>query len=105
MTRAEVFQASGGFNDALPLNYNDVDLCLRIRELGLRIVYVPDARLYHHESASKEGVHESELEAFRDLWGNKLPRDPYYNPNLTTQYSDFRVANKSERLAPGGTGR
>src|SRR3954453_2065943 len=105
MTRAEVFQASGGFNDALPLNYNDVDLCLRIREMGLRIVYVPYARLYHHESASKEGVHESELEAFRGRWGNKLARDPYYNPNLTSRHGDFRVAASSEDLSFGGTGR
>jgi GT2 family glycosyltransferase len=105
MTRADVFQESGGFTEALPLNYNDVDLCLRIRDLGLRIVYVPYATLYHHESASKEGVHESELEAFRALWGNKLARDPYYNSNLTALHGDFRVAGKSEPLAPGGGGR
>lgn len=105
MTRAEVFQESGGFSEALPLNYNDVDLCLRIREMGLRIVYVPYARLYHHESASKEGVHESELEAFRGRWGNKLARDPYYNPNLTSFHGDFRVAARSEALSFGGAGR
>lgn len=105
MTRAEVFQQSGGFSEALPLNYNDVDLCLRIREMGLRIVYVPYASLYHHESASKEGVHQSELEAFRELWVEKLARDPYYNPNLTNLYSDFRVAGKSEPLALEGGGR
>ena len=80
MTRTEVFQEIGGFSESFPLNYNDVDLCLKIGEQGYRIVYVPYAKLYHHESASKEGVFESELIAFRQRWGREWARDPFYNP-------------------------
>ena len=92
LTRAEVFQEVGGFSEAFPLNYNDVDLCLRIGEQGYRIVYVPYARLYHHESASKEGVYESELLAFQERWCPAWRQDPYYSPHLSTSHGDFRIA-------------
>jgi GT2 family glycosyltransferase/SAM-dependent methyltransferase len=92
LTRAEVFQEVGGFSEAFPLNYNDVDLCLRIGEQGYRIVYVPYARLYHHESASKEGVYETELQEFQKRWCPAWRRDPYYNPHLSIRHGDFRIA-------------
>jgi len=92
MTRREIFNAVGGFSEAFPLNYNDVDFCLKITQLGKRIVYTPYAKLYHHESVSKAGTDLSELEAFRAVWADRIPRDPYYNPNLTMQTSDFRIA-------------
>jgi GT2 family glycosyltransferase len=71
--------------------FNDVDLCIRIGELGYRIVYDPYAELYHDESRSRgpedtpEKVRrfQSEIEYFRthhlDLLKNG---DPNYNPNL-----------------------
>ena len=92
MMRAEVFQEVGGFSEGFPLNYNDVDLCLRILEQGYRNVYVPYARLYHHESASKEGVYETELDAFRERWGQSLALDPFYSPHLSMSHGDFRIA-------------
>jgi GT2 family glycosyltransferase len=91
MTRAEVFQAAGGFTEEFPLNYNDVDYCLKLRDLGKRVVYMPYARLYHHESVTKTGTFAHELEAFKRVWLERLGRDPYYNPNLTTQTCDFRI--------------
>ncbi len=105
LTRAEVFQEVGGFSEAFPLNYNDVDLCLRIGEQGYRIVYVPYARLYHHESASKEGVYETELQAFQKRWCPTWRRDPYYNPHLSTCHGDFRIAAPSPVASTEGGGR
>ncbi len=81
----------GGFSEHFPLNYNDVDYCLRVRERGLRVVYTPYAKLYHHESVSKAGTDEAELAAFKAEWADRVPRDPYYNPNLTLQTCDFRI--------------
>ena len=91
MTKADVYRQLGGFSESFPLNYNDVDYCLRVRELGLRIVYTPYAKLYHHESVSKVGTDTAELEAFKKVWADRVPLDPYYNPNLTMQNQDFRI--------------
>jgi GT2 family glycosyltransferase len=92
MTRADVFHAVDGFSESFPLNYNDVDYCLKVNQLGKRIVYTPYAKLYHHESVSKTGTDVAELEAFQRAWAERFPRDPYYNPNLTTESCDFRIA-------------
>ncbi|HEY3323597.1 MAG TPA: glycosyltransferase [Planctomycetota bacterium] len=91
MTRADVFKSVGGFAEKFHLNYNDVDYCLRVIESGKRIVYTPYAELYHYESVSKAGVGQDELAAFKSVWAKKWPRDPYYNPNLTTQGCDYRI--------------
>jgi GT2 family glycosyltransferase len=90
MTRADVFREIGGFDQAFPLNYNDVDYCLRVRQKGYRVVYTPHARLHHHEAVSKDGVFSKELDAFRARWGADA-RDPYYNPNLTCETFDYRI--------------
>ena len=50
--RADVFRAVGGFDEDMPLAYNDVDLCLRLRAAGWRILWTPAAELLHRESAS-----------------------------------------------------
>src|SRR5262249_30246175 len=52
MTRREVFHELGGFDESFPLNYNDVDYCLRLRQAGYRIVYTPHATLSHYEGAT-----------------------------------------------------
>ena len=49
MMRRDVFEEIGGFDEELAVAFNDVDLCLRIRERGYRVVYVPHALLYHFE--------------------------------------------------------
>jgi GT2 family glycosyltransferase len=91
MTRAEVFREVGGFNLSFPLNYNDVDYCLRLRERGLRSVCTPYARLIHHESVTKDGFFPVEVAAFHKQWLAKLPQDPYYNPNFDQGGHDFRI--------------
>jgi len=90
MTRAEVFRESGGFDESFPLNYNDVDYCLRLGRHGYRVVFTPHAQLLHYESATKAGVFRQELDAFQARWGQDL-RDPYYNPNLTAETHDYRI--------------
>lgn len=86
-----VFEEVSGFDERFPLNFNDVDLCLRIIETGRRIVFTPHARLIHHESVTKPGTFDHELLNFHDRWKTKRPDDPYYNPNLSYDYGDFRI--------------
>jgi GT2 family glycosyltransferase len=93
MTRRTVFEEVGGFDEALPVDYNDVDFCLRVRRAGYRIVYTPYAQLYHHESASFGRRLQSTREeaVMRERWGTALDDDPYYNANLSKHFSDYRL--------------
>ena len=91
MTRAEVFRALGGFDESFPLNYNDIDYCLKVVASGKRIVYTPYAALYHYESVSKTGCYPHERDAFLARWRDRWRQDPHYNPNLCTRHVDYRI--------------
>src|SRR5206468_3549384 len=58
VVRTAVFREFGGLDEKFAVAYNDVDLCLRLREAGWRIIWTPTAELYHRESAST-GRHDS----------------------------------------------
>jgi GT2 family glycosyltransferase len=98
--RREVFEAVGGFDEAhLPIAYNDVDLCLRIRARGYRILWTPHAELYHHESASRGYENgpialarfRKEIEYMMRPWAQALRHDPAYNPNLALGTEAFAL--------------
>lgn len=94
MTRRAIFDEVGGFNERLAIDFNDVDYCLRVRCAGYRIVYTPYAQLYHLESGSHGARLQApaEVDEMRRTWGDILERDPYYNPNLTKDFPDYRLA-------------
>jgi GT2 family glycosyltransferase len=107
--RRDVFLAVGGLDEtALPVSFNDVDLCLRIGALGLRIIWTPFAELYHLESASRgqaetpEQVARAAREAdyMRDRWGAVLDADPFYNPNFDRRNHAFELARPPYRRKP-----
>jgi GT2 family glycosyltransferase len=101
MMRKEVFVEIDGFNEEnLAVAFNDVDLCLKIRDKGYLIVYTPYAKLYHHESISRgfEDTPEKqerflkEVAYMRQKWGRLIDEgDPYYSPNLTLEKEDFSI--------------
>ena len=82
------------------MSFNDVDLCLRLREQGLRNLFTPHAVLVHHESWSRsaddtpEKVARVEREAafLRTRWPALLATDPAYNPNLLLWTESFGLA-------------
>jgi GT2 family glycosyltransferase len=89
--RREVFEGVGGFDERFEIAFNDVDLCIRIRHAGWRIIWTPASTVYHLESVSL-GRHDSperaanfaeEVQMMRNLWGSYLDNDPYYSPNLS----------------------
>ena len=97
MTRRAVFEEVGGFDERFVIAYNDVDLCLKIRERGYLIVWTPYAELYHFESVTrgynispaKRTFELAEAELFECKWRNKLPRtDPYFSPNFSLHRLD-----------------
>jgi GT2 family glycosyltransferase len=99
--KAKAFFDVGGFNEAhLKVACNDVDLCLKLNALGLRTVYTPYAKLFHHESATrgyedtdeKKERFRNELAYMQTHWAAELANDPAYNPNLTLDKEDFDLA-------------
>jgi GT2 family glycosyltransferase len=97
MTRKELFDEIGGFDEAFVIAFNDIDLCLRLGQKSYKILWTPYAELYHHEYATrgptntpeKEARESIELLMFRLRWREALERgDPYYNPNLTRKRLD-----------------
>lgn len=87
--RRDLFLEIGGFDAAnFAVAYNDVDLCLRIRERGYRNVWTPFAELLHRESASRGSDLSSENlarfrreeAALRRRWGSRLDHDPHVPP-------------------------
>ena len=97
MVKKDVFEEIQGFDEKLVVAFNDVDLCLRIRELGKKIVYNPYAELYHYESKSR-GQDDTpdkierfnrETAYFEDRWEKILAKgDPYYNKNFAIDRFD-----------------
>jgi GT2 family glycosyltransferase len=93
MTRREVFSAVSGFDEALPTHAGDIDYCLRVGAAGYRVVFTPYARLTHHEAGrlGEQPVPPATTERLRARWGVRFDRDPFYNPNLTREFLDYRV--------------
>ena len=86
------FESVGGFDEGYKVAFNDVDLCMKIREKDLLIVYTPDVEMFHYESKSRGQEDSSEkllrfqgeVERFKKRWPEILrDGDPYYNVNLT----------------------
>ena len=85
--RRDVFERVGGFDEvSLPVAFNDVDLCLKVRAQGLRVVWTPHARLVHHESYSRGSDHATwskrrraarEMAVMRARWHTASTRDPF----------------------------
>jgi GT2 family glycosyltransferase len=83
MTRRELFERMGGMSLEFPINYNDMDYCLRANREGLRVVYDPDTVLYHFESSSRStDVEAWEMELLVERWGSLAGCDPFLNPNM-----------------------
>ncbi|MHB9016316.1 MAG: glycosyltransferase [Sulfurovum sp.] len=101
MIRRELYLSLNGFDEDLPIAYNDIDLCLRAREKGYLNVFTPFAEAYHHESASRgkdilslEKVERMRLEAFKLKEKHRVffsSSDQYYNKNLSLESDDFSL--------------
>jgi GT2 family glycosyltransferase len=89
-----LFAEVGGFDEHFATHYQDVDLCLRLRRAGYRILSTPRAVLRHHESRTRGAYYDHVDRALLlDTWAETISRgDPYYNPLLSLAGSDYRPA-------------
>lgn len=92
MMKRSAFVEAGGFTEELSVAFNDVDLCLKVRQNGKLIVYDPYVQLYHMESKTRGAEDDKakvrrfqeEIEYMRTRWIDILKKgDPYYNKNLS----------------------
>jgi glycosyltransferase involved in cell wall biosynthesis/cellulose synthase/poly-beta-1,6-N-acetylglucosamine synthase-like glycosyltransferase len=90
-TRRSILDQVDGFEERFSLEFNDVDLCLRIRNLGYRIVYNPDAQFIHAEKASRgETIPPgAEVALFLSRWAQWLDNDPSSHPHLAKNRMDL----------------
>lgn len=82
--RTAVFQQMRGFDEAFPVNYNDVDLCLRVRRAGSGVVCLDVGKVVHRESQTRVGgTRHEERECLYRRWAEVLGRgDEFYSGNL-----------------------
>ncbi|HEY2680424.1 MAG TPA: glycosyltransferase [Candidatus Udaeobacter sp.] len=90
LTRRDVFQGIGGFDEKLSGALAAIDLCLKMRSAGYLIVYTPLAKL-RSDPSPPEKVDANAEEIIRQRWSAVLERDPYYNPNLSRESADFSL--------------
>jgi hypothetical protein len=122
LIRKPVFAALGGLDERFASAYNDVDLCLRIREAGHGIVWSAQAELWHHETVSfgkhyadgDKPLAERDIAMMRERWSGWCAADPFHNLNLSLEMqSEWELAFPPrlgglpaalELTACGGTG-
>lgn len=101
-TRREIYDHIGGFDEQhLAVSFNDVDFCLQVRQAGYKIIFTPNAELYHYEKISrgdpnatpeKSARNRAERSYMRERWASVLDNDPYYNPNLSLDTPTFDLS-------------
>jgi GT2 family glycosyltransferase len=107
VVRREIFHKVQGLEEKLAVDFNDVDFCLKVRELGYRNVWTPFAQMIHYESASrgshntmaKRKVFDAECEYMQKKWHSIIKHDPCYNPNLSLAHESF-LLDISPRINP-----
>lgn len=100
MVKSAIYKELGGLDENFKISLNDVDFCLRARQLGYLNIFTPFAELYHYESISRGSDekgknaerYNKEAYDFKEKWKDALEKgDPYYNPNFSLDRSDYSL--------------
>jgi len=100
MVKKTLYDALNGLDESFAVALNDVDFCLRLRDMGLWNVWNPYCELYHFESVSRgsdldgerAARYEKECELFRSRYAKLLEQgDPFYNVNFSLDRSDYTL--------------
>lgn len=109
LTHKDLYLAVGSLDEThLPIAFNDVDYCLRVREAGWRVIWTPYAELYHYESISRGkdvtsqqlARAKQELRYMKKRWAKQIKHDPAYNPNLSYERPDFSLSHAPSVVLP-----
>ena len=108
LVRKTLFKKLGGFNTKnLKVAFNDIDFCIRLKKLNYRVLWTPNALLYHHESVSRGNDYDSknakrfndECNYMKRKWKTNDLVDPFYNPNLSPFHEDYRIHPPKNELS------
>jgi GT2 family glycosyltransferase len=107
VVRRSLWCSLDGFDERhLPINYNDVDFCLRAISAGFRNLYVPQVKLCHYESKSRGNPRGAAFQQWQDerkvmlkRWGPLIECDPAYSPHLSLIHEDFSLSLRTENLS------
>lgn len=100
MTKKSIWNEAGGLDEQFKVACNDVDYCLKVRDLNKLVVYDAFSLWYHYESKSrgyedspeKKARYEDEVNRWAKKWNKYLPNnDPYYNKNFDIEKGPFRL--------------
>ena len=100
ISRREIYEEVGYMDETFEVAFNDIDLCLKIREKGYLIVFDPYVELYHYESKSRgyEDTPEKikrfngEIKRFQAKWKEVLEKgDPYFNKNFRLDIETYMI--------------
>ena len=108
MVEKAKFDEAGGFDEALPVAFNDVDFCIRLLKAGYYNLCLSHPVLYHHESKTrgpedtveKQIRFRGEIDLMEARWGELLKNDPFYSPHLTRYREDYSISLASYRRFP-----
>ena len=108
MVQKARYEEAGGFDEALPVAFNDVDFCLRLLKRGYFNLCLSHLKMYHHESKTrgpedtveKQIRFRGEIDLMETRWGELLKNDPFYSPHLTRYREDYSISLASYRRFP-----
>lgn len=108
MIKKERLLDVGGFDEALPVAFNDVDFCIRLLKAGYYNLCLTHLKIYHHESKTrgpedtieKQTRFRGEIDLMEARWGSLLRNDPFYSPHLTRYREDYSISVASYRRFP-----
>ncbi|MBF8805681.1 glycosyltransferase family 2 protein [Pseudomonas asiatica] len=95
LMRKSLFEEIGGLDEKnFPVAFNDVDLCLKIHQRNLDLIWTASAKLIHAESASrgkdlsaeKRARAHREQQNFIERWCTYGRSDKHYHPALSHDY-------------------
>jgi len=106
MVKKERFLEVGGFDEALPVAFNDVDFGIKLLKSGYYNICLSHLTLYHHESQTrgpedtveKQIRFRGEIDLMAARWGEILKNDPFYSPHLTREREDSSISAVSWRV-------
>lgn len=99
VVKRRVYREVGGLDEGLAVAFNDVDFCLKVRDLGRRNLLVPHVSLVHHESATR-GLDQDpvrrkrflgEVARVKERWRDRIAADPCYSPHLSLDHDDYSL--------------
>ncbi|OUP70243.1 hypothetical protein B5F10_07170 [Anaerotruncus colihominis] len=100
MIPRKVWDKVHGLDNYFDIAFSDIDICMRIRRAGYLVVWTPFAELYHFESKTlgymttpeKQERFQKDVARFQERFAAELAEgDPYYNPNLTLERTDYTL--------------